>query len=411
GAAYVSQQYARALAPAHDVFIYARGGARPGATEAEWHGPNVHWAALPVVDADTAVDLDDFAAWLRARRLDWVVFNEQWWMEPLRTCAALGVKTAAYLVEYKTDQLPLYDAYDLLVANTRQQFETFEGRHPGVRHVPWGTDVRYFRPDTLDAAQPGCVTFVHSAGLNASRKGSDLVIAAFDQLWQSGERRARLIIQSQGAIRATLGEARVAALEQAGALTYRGPDARDPAARAPMAERRGLYVQGDVYLYPCRFDGVGLSVPEAAACGLYAITTDFPPMNEFVGPGNGEAIAITRSYATPRAHHPFAEPSLEALVAAMRRCAAEFTPAWKARARAYAEAHLDWDVNAAGLAALFGDASYQAPAAKARALDAIRRYETARLTSLRNRLAYAAPGVVRGLRGLARVLRVGGPRA
>lgn len=405
GAGYVSRQYARALAGAHAVRIYARGGTRPPASDAEWHGPEVTWGAPPVVSADTAVDLDDFRAWLVRERLDWVLFNEQWWMEPLRTCHALGVRTAAYLVEYKTAQLPLYQAYDLLIGNTRQQVETFAGTHPGVHHVPWGTELDAFHPATLEAVTPGVVTFVHAVGMNAHRKGSDLVLAAFERLWEGGERRAHLVLQSQGAVRGALGEARLARLEAAGALRYRGPDAPDPAARAPLADRRALYVQGDVYLYPARFDGVGLSLPEAAACGLPAITTDAPPMREFHVPGAGQLVAVARTVPTPRAHHPFVEPSLDDLVRALAACARDFTPAWKAAARAHAEARLDWDVNARGLASLFTATSPQDPAAQRAALDRIAREERAQLGSLRNRVAYAAPGLVRAARALVRTVR------
>ena len=47
----------------------------------------------------------------------------------------------------------------------------------------------------------------------------------------------------------------------------------------------GLYHLGDVYVYPSRLDGVGLTVGEALACGLPVITTENGPMDEFVEDG------------------------------------------------------------------------------------------------------------------------------
>ena len=44
----------------------------------------------------------------------------------------------------------------------------------------------------------------------------------------------------------------------------------------------GLYFRGDVYLYPTRLEGIGLTICEALASGLPVITTNDAPMNEFV---------------------------------------------------------------------------------------------------------------------------------
>ena len=403
GAAYVSQQYARALEPAHELFIFARGGERPAASDTEWHGPNVHWGREPVIDAGpTSLDLGDFADWLDRERIACVIFNEQWWLEPLLVCARKGVRTVAYLVEYRTEQLPLYDAFDLLIAHTRQQHATFAGRHPGTHYVPWGTDLAYFRPETLEPAEAGAVTFVHSAGLNADRKGTDLVVTAFARLHDEGVHHARLRLHSQGAIRAKLDEKRLARLEKAGVLAYRGPDAPDPSARAPMTERRDLYLHGDVYVYPSRFDGLGLSVPEASACGLWCLTTDAPPMNEFMADGNGRTIAIARSYASGRAHHPFVEPSIDALVDRMRECARDFGASWKRSARDFADANFDWMRNARDFPSIVASGASQDAHVKAAALEAVRLYEAARRTTLRAQVAYRWPWVVRTARGVAR---------
>lgn len=45
---------------------------------------------------------------------------------------------------------------------------------------------------------------------------------------------------------------------------------------------RELYEEGDVLLYPTKFEGLGLEILEAMACGLPVITTDASPMNEFI---------------------------------------------------------------------------------------------------------------------------------
>lgn len=45
---------------------------------------------------------------------------------------------------------------------------------------------------------------------------------------------------------------------------------------------KDLYVEGDVLFYPTKFEGLGLEILEAMACGIPVITTDAPPMNEYI---------------------------------------------------------------------------------------------------------------------------------
>lgn len=46
--------------------------------------------------------------------------------------------------------------------------------------------------------------------------------------------------------------------------------------------RIDLYCYGDVYLAPSKWEGYGLHILEAMSCGFPVITTDAPPMNEYV---------------------------------------------------------------------------------------------------------------------------------
>lgn len=45
---------------------------------------------------------------------------------------------------------------------------------------------------------------------------------------------------------------------------------------------KDLYIEGDVLLYPTKFEGLGLIILEAMASGIPVITTDAPPMNEYI---------------------------------------------------------------------------------------------------------------------------------
>ncbi|MBK6328498.1 MAG: glycosyltransferase [Chloroflexi bacterium] len=120
----------------------------------------------------------------------------------------------------------------------------------------------------------------------------------------------------------------------------------------------GLYKRGDVYVYPSRLDGIGLSVPEALASGLPVITTDSPPMNEFVVPGgNGRVIKIDKLVARADGYYwPQALIDQKSLRDEMAYYVKNFESLaqFKAEARQYAENKLDWSRNASGLANQIG---------------------------------------------------------
>jgi glycosyltransferase involved in cell wall biosynthesis len=184
--------------------------------------------------------------------------------------------------------------------------------------------------------QSGCVTFFHSAGRNPRRKGTDLLLDAFACL----EHPARLVIHAQQGLPAGMPEhvRRIDELRQAARLELHVGDVPEP----------GLYHLGDVYVYPTRLEGIGLTVAEALSCGLPAVVPDCPPMNEFVTEESGRLVAVERyqprydGYYWPQC---FVDPA--DLVQQMRwycENAARLAELKRA-ARARAERALDWNHN------------------------------------------------------------------
>ena len=58
----------------------------------------------------------------------------------------------------------------------------------------------------------------------------------------------------------------------------------------------GLYHRGRILVFPSKLEGLGLPLPEGLACGLPAIATNAPPMNEFVIEGyNGLLVDVERT--------------------------------------------------------------------------------------------------------------------
>jgi len=55
----------------------------------------------------------------------------------------------------------------------------------------------------------------------------------------------------------------------------------------------GLYYKGKIMVFPTKLEGLGLPLFEALSCGLPVITTNAPPMNEFIRDGyNGSLVNV-----------------------------------------------------------------------------------------------------------------------
>jgi glycosyltransferase involved in cell wall biosynthesis len=118
------------------------------------------------------------------------------------------------------------------------------------------------------------------AGPN-DRKGTDLALQAF----VATPGPAQLLVHSQLALEHWPHSWRLC-LEQ---------DSRIQPLTGPLRPV-DLYRQGDLYLYPSRLEGIGLTLPEALATGLAAITTGAPPMSEFVHPAETGTLVPVRDY-------------------------------------------------------------------------------------------------------------------
>lgn len=343
GAAYVSRQYLQKLQEQHQVAIYVRGGEAYAQHDPAWDYPGITWGVRWPVGPATALDLKDFQRWLVKEQIECVLFNEQHWWPPVWLCHDLGIKTAAYVDYYTEVTVPLFGCYDVLLCNTQRHYSAFAW-HPQCFYLPWGTALDLFQPRAFAPVQPEKVTFFHSAGLNPLRKGTNFVLQAFAAL---ADPAARLVIHSQANLKTAFPElsATIDQLQAQGVL-----DLYEQTVAAP-----GLYHLGDVYLYPSILDGVGLTVAEALACGLPVIATNHPPMNEFIDTTcNGRLIDVERLVARADGYYwpqAYINPaSLTAQMASYLEQRAHL-PAFKRQARTYAEAHLDWNKNAATVAA------------------------------------------------------------
>jgi 1,2-diacylglycerol 3-alpha-glucosyltransferase len=335
GASYVSRQYQKLLeANGNKVFIFARGGIL-AKDDPAFNSSNVTWADPTYVPIGGSFDLEMFKKWLKDKEIEIVFFNEQTWLDPVILCHDLGIKTGAYIDYYTNKTVPFFRVYDFLICNTRKHYSVFS-EFEQCFYVPWGTETELFRPVSTKLLNKDFVTFFHSCGFSPERKGTDILIAAFSKL----NIPCKLIIHSQVDLKKKLRHQR---------------DIIDKLVRASKIEiinetvgAPGLYHLGDVYVYPTRLEGIGLTIAEALSCGLPVIVPDNGPMNEFVNDCCGSFARVSKYYKRKDDYYwDMCETDIKSLSDILEYYARnrDLVQHLKQGAREHAIKHLNWDLN------------------------------------------------------------------
>jgi len=300
GAAYVTMNYAKLLMPEHKVFVYGRGG--------EFFDRSLTLDGVSVYEGirtrtTDGIVLSDFHKWITSNSIDIVIWNEQ--RDLSFICLAKkkypDVIHGAYIDYYKEDMVEGFGVFDFLICNTKRHFSVFKW-HQGCHYMPWGCDTELYSP----SERPQCgdrITFFHSMGMS-DRKGTDILVRTFvrNGLNKYG---AKLVIHTQVPMDSiiTEDEAKASNVEIVKG-TYPAP---------------GLYFRGDVYVYPAKLDGLGLTMYEAISCGLPVIATDTAPMNEVIDEDNGYLVSVNKYYSRSDGYYwPLAEVSSDSLLLAMK---------------------------------------------------------------------------------------------
>lgn len=163
-----------------------------------------------------------------------------------------------------------YEKYIDLIINFTEvgqkiYMERWQGSDIYGVNIPYPVDTEYFYPLNIEAE----FMFGHSEGWGGagSRKSTDLVRAAFQQLYYLHKNKPTMWIHGQPG---ELQHSRL--LQSAPIITLQYED---------LADAVDIYRKGKVYVAPSRREGLGLPILEAMACGLPVITTNAPPMDEW----------------------------------------------------------------------------------------------------------------------------------
>jgi len=339
GAAYVSRAYQHTLSQSHNVFIYARGGEKFGIGDPNWDNDKVHWGKTYKSRIPSYIDWADFHQWIKDNHLQLLLFNEQISWDIIIKCHfQLDIPIGSYIDYYKEKTVKFFDLYDFVLCNTKRHYSVFI-HHNNAFYIPWGTTTDTLIPHLKinTVKENSAITFFHSCGMSPYRKGTDLLVKAYKKF--SGD--SKLIIHAQtkdrilGQLREDIiADNRITLIEE----------------EIPLP---GLYHLGDIYVYPSRLDGIGLTIAEALSCGLPVITTDEPPMKEFIQEGRNGKLVKVKKYTKRYDHYywPEAECDIDDLAKTMEYYLVD-PDAIKIQgmaARKYAEEKLNWQNNSISL--------------------------------------------------------------
>jgi len=260
GQASLSLCYVKMLEKDHDVFILK-----------QFNNPISE--DFKVVNAKiTEYDKYDipeffFEEWITSNKLDIVIFNEylQWSDKRnnlTKICKKLGVKTIGFLVMEKFKLEQALD-YDIVLAPT-VTFERFMrmNRVRNFRYVPMSIDFNEFPKVAKEYSLP--FTFFHPGGWGGvhDRKNTYAVIEAFKLL---NNEDARLIVSSQK-------DMNMRAIHNVEMIDR----------NLTRKELLELYNRSHATILPSKWETIGIPILESLASGVPVITSNVPPMNEFI---------------------------------------------------------------------------------------------------------------------------------
>lgn len=272
GQSYVTRCYAKMLIPEYEVYIMKQ-GLNPIAEEFEL---DVNIFEVK----DYKVDPSVFKMWIETNKLDAVVFNEynQWSDDGenlVQVAKDAGAKAYGYLVWEKWAGKDAYKDYDRLIAPTvsmERFFRTNKVRN--FTYIPFSIDFEEF-PD-MERNKNEKFTFFHPGGFGGvhNRKNTQVVLDAFTLLERDD---CKLVITSQKKLD-------MASEQRENVQVIDSELSRE--------ELIKLYQEADAVLLPSKWETVGLPILEAVAAGKPVITSNAPPMNEFI-------VEATNGYLIP----------------------------------------------------------------------------------------------------------------
>ena len=286
GHTYVNKLFARAV---DEPYILCTQGVKHQDTS-EWENfDNVDFIQESLFELPHDVVLN----WVKENKLDAVFFNEieDWELvkKVREECKTIGYFVSDRVPERTENRyIENFDAILFCNEGAYESFAAFKNTH----FLNWGVE-----PELFVKRDPQYF-FTHSAGWGgvADRKCTPEVVRALSKVKEGA------ILYTQKCVYDGETTKRIRKMRTEGRLKVVYGN----------CERGDVNLFGEVYLGISRHEGLGLYLPEALAAGLPIITTDAPPMNQFVKHGEtGLLVKVKESYYREGFSFPAYEPDFK----------------------------------------------------------------------------------------------------
>lgn len=281
GHAYMTKQFRDALATKHNTFIFAGTNARPGEFLQEkkgiWDVPNLTLLKYPYMEIGK--HLEDVDEWIKINKIDIVFFNECYDWNLVYFCKDRA-KVITYLDYFTQDWIPYFKIFDKVIVCAKHAYEIFKD-FENVVFINWGVNDEIFHP-TLNE---GKSTFFHSAGWGGLnwRKCSPEILRIFNEICTSTD--ITLFFHTQKKLEYYPIDCQQILKDNKRIITFVG-----------SISHPGLYHKGIINLAISKLEGLGMYIPEGLSCGMPTITSNAPPMNQFIKNGYNGLLVQTNGF-------------------------------------------------------------------------------------------------------------------
>jgi glycosyltransferase involved in cell wall biosynthesis len=243
-----------------DTHVLVRRAEMHGTNRGDWVSPNV-----TIGSKEYNMPVSTYVNWAKENDIEVCFFDQNYQFKAIRSVREMGVRTIGRFVweQFGEEHVgPAKSAFDNIYSLTRSEQERYNGLGIDSNLVRWGIHPSLFSVKAK-RHKDNNVWFYYPAGYCSSRKSVKETVRAFSLV---RSKNIRLLISSQKPID-TLGDSRI--VVESGNVTFH-------------SEFHKKMASCDVCIIPSRWEGLGLAFVEAMAFGMPIITTNHPPMSEYV---------------------------------------------------------------------------------------------------------------------------------
>ena len=246
----------------YNTHILVRRAEMQGTNEGDWAGDNV-----TIGSQKYNMPASTYLNWAKENNLDVCFFDQNYQFKAIKSMRSEGVKTIGRFVweQFGEEHVSLAKtAFDTVYSLTKSEHDRYSRLGINSTFVKWGIHPSLFLAEQSRRSEN--IWFYYPAGYCSSRKSVKETVKAFSMVKR---KNIRLLISSQKPID-TLGDNRI--VVESGNVTLH-------------SEFHKKMASCDVCIIPSRWEGLGLAFVEAMALKMPIITTDHPPMSEYVTHG------------------------------------------------------------------------------------------------------------------------------